>query len=106
MTTQIWNTGDIPVFTIGDRLRKARERCGLSQSEFASEIDVSPRSISNYESEAVQPKKIVLKAWALRTGVPLEWLETGHAPSGNDSGDDASMVKIHFLTVPTLDAVA
>lgn len=106
MTTQIWNTGDIPVFTIGDRLRKARERVGLSQSDFAAEIDVSPRSVSNYESEAVTPKKIVLKAWALRTGVPLEWIETGEVPNNGDGGDGASMVNYYYLPKPRLLAVA
>lgn len=33
--------GIIPVFTIGDRLRKAREFAGLEQSELANAIDVS-----------------------------------------------------------------
>ena len=84
MTTQIWNTGDIPVFTIGDRLRKARELTGLSQGDFAAEIDISPRSVSNYESEAVAPKRLVLKAWAMRTGVPFEWIVNGDINPGND----------------------
>ena len=106
MTTQIWNTGDIPVFTIGDRLRKARERTGLSQGDFAAEIDISPRSVSNYESEAVSPRKLVLKAWALRTGVPLEWIETGVTPENNGGGDGSSMVNIYYLPTPSLELVA
>lgn len=98
--------GIIPEWTMADRLRKAREVSDLDQTELAQRIDVSRQTISNYESGRVAPRKIVLKQWALATGVPLEWIETGHAPTGNDDGNDASMVKIHFLTVPTLDAVA
>lgn len=99
--------GDIPVFTIGDRLRKSRERIGLKQADFAAEIDISARSVHNYENETVSPRRIVLKAWALRTGVPLEWLETGNIPADNNGGDgDEGMVNIYFLPKPTLDLVA
>ena len=36
MTTQ--TAGGIPQFTVGDRLRKARETTGLNLQEFADEI--------------------------------------------------------------------
>ncbi|MFD2840113.1 helix-turn-helix domain-containing protein [Populibacterium corticicola] len=78
--------GKIPQFTMGDRLRKAREQAGLESSEFADEIGVSRNTITNYERDKVAPRKIVLKAWALRTGVPIQWLETGIAPSPNPDG--------------------
>ena len=66
-----------PRFTIADRLRKARESAGLEQGQLAADIDVSRSTIGNYESARVTPRRIVLRAWALRTGVPLEWLERG-----------------------------
>ena len=81
------------MWTLEDRLRKAREVTGLGQSEFAAEIDVSRRTVGNYESGSVAPRRIVLKAWALRSGVPLEWLETGSVTheSPSPGGDGLSV---------------
>jgi transcriptional regulator with XRE-family HTH domain len=75
--------GAIPQWTTGDRLRKAREQTGLGRSDFADELGVSRNTVMNYESGRTQRHaRIVLRAWALRTGVPFEWLRTGDAPPG------------------------
>jgi len=67
----------------------ARTSAGFRVPEFAELIGVSPKTINNAESEtsrhAVRP--IVLNAWAMATGVPRQWLETGIAPTENDGGD-------------------
>lgn len=78
----------IPEFSVRDRLRKARELTGLDRQDFAAEIDVSRNTVTNYEMGHTTPKRLVLKAWALRTGVPLVWLETGIAPADDGGGDD------------------
>lgn len=80
----------IPQFNLADRLRKAREITGLDQAEFADELGVSRGTVSNNERGTVAPRQIVLKAWALRTGVPLKWLETGEAPGATGPGGGAS----------------
>ena len=72
----------IPQFTMSDRLRKARELTGLDKGQFADELGVSRNSVANAEAGHSQPRRITLRAWALRTGVPLEWLETGKTPAG------------------------
>lgn len=97
MATPMSPEWSVPEFTIADRLRKARERTGLDQAPFAAEIDVSKGTVSNYESDRYthQRKRIVLRAWALRTGVPLHWIETGDAPPTPDddpgiSGESSS----------------
>lgn len=90
MTTDASAAGFIPEFTMGDRLRKARQHTGLEQEEFANDLGISRGTIRNYELDRVAPRKIVLKAWALRTGVPLEWLQTGESPrQGDPDGGDA-----------------
>ena len=66
--------GVAPTWTLGDHLRKARETRGLSQSELAALIDVSRRSISTYESDEAVPRRPQLIAWAMATGVSLDWL--------------------------------
>ncbi|MEV4902390.1 helix-turn-helix transcriptional regulator [Citricoccus sp. NPDC055426] len=76
----------IPHFDLTDRLRKAREVTGLGQREFAEEIGISLKSVTNYENGHTAPRQIVMKAWALRTGVPLEWLQTGEYPMDNGPG--------------------
>ncbi len=79
MTTQTHDV--VPQWTISDRLRKARENAGFDQGELARRMDVSRRTVSTYETGNA-PKRLVLRAWALATGVSLTWIETGQAPSG------------------------
>jgi transcriptional regulator with XRE-family HTH domain len=67
----------IPEWTMGDRLRKAREDAGYSQTEMADALGVSRSTISNAELGIRTPLRITLRAWAAETGVPVEWLETG-----------------------------
>lgn len=88
-------TGNVPQWTITDRLRKARELTGLDQGEFASDIGASRGTVSNYERGSKSHKRSVLMTWAMRSGVPLEWLLTGQAtpdapaPMENTRGYDA-----------------
>ena len=79
--------GVIPAWTTGDRLRKARELAGMGQQEMADEIGISRRSVSAYEGGGSIPKRPVLLSWALRTGVPLEWLRSGTAETPRPGGD-------------------
>jgi transcriptional regulator with XRE-family HTH domain len=82
----------VPQWTMGDRLRKAREEAGLSQVELAIQIGVARNTIGNHELGvgARGPQRVVLNAWAAATGVPVEWLETGRAPSDPGSGGQPS----------------
>lgn len=86
--------GIIPEWTICDRLRKARETTGLDQAQFAKRIDISRSTVGNYEAGRVAPRRIVLKQWALATGVNVEWLETGVAP--HNEPDDGGMVNLCY----------
>lgn len=63
-----------PMWTLGDRLRKARESAGLSAGELAAELDVHRNTISGYENDRHTPSRIVLRYIAMRCGVPLGWL--------------------------------
>lgn len=75
----------IPTFTTGDRLRKARQLTGLEQAEFADELGISRGTVRNYELDHVVPRKIVLRAWAMRTGVPVQWLVNGETPDPHEA---------------------
>jgi transcriptional regulator with XRE-family HTH domain len=66
----------VPTWTLGDRLRKAREFAGMEQDELARRIGISRGTVSNYElGRGVRPPKVVvLRAWAQECGVPYSWL--------------------------------
>ncbi|WP_328664032.1 hypothetical protein [Nocardia salmonicida] len=51
-------------------------------------IGVGSATVQRAEQDSVTPKRAVVMAWAMATGVDLVWLETGNAPSPN--GDGAS----------------
>ena len=74
--------GHAPEWTLTDRLRKAREYRGLSQAELADLTGVSARSVFNYEAGRTTPRRPQLIAWALATGVCLDWLENDVRPKG------------------------
>lgn len=67
-------------FGLGDRLSKSLHVAGISTTEMAHELEMSRATISNYLNGHTKPKRLYLKMWALKTGVPLEWLETGTFP--------------------------
>ena len=74
----------IPEWSRGDRFRKAREARGYKQNQFAELIGASARTVGKYENDEVEPRKIMVNAWALATGVPSSWLLYGVVPSRPD----------------------
>lgn len=83
-------------FGFGDRLAKSLEASDTSNNEMAAYLGKSRTTISNWIHGRAPISRGDLVAWALKTGVPLEWLETGHFPEdktprriragGNNSG--------------------
>lgn len=80
MTQTFGETGTIPEWTVGDRLRKAREMTGLDQRQFAMHTGLSRGTVNNYEGGKVEPRRPSLILWAMATGVPVTWIETGCTP--------------------------
>ena len=72
--TEATHPATVPQWTLGDRMRKARETAGLKQTDMAEDLGIGRSSIINYESGRAQPPRPVLVAWALRCAVPYEWL--------------------------------
>lgn len=65
---------DDPVFTLGDRLAKARSLAGLTQGDMAARLFVSRTSVNNWERGHTHPAPRKVAAWAAITGVRVEWL--------------------------------
>lgn len=93
-----WN--GVPQWTLGDRLRKARTRTGMTVAEFAETIGVSSRTINSAENDERAVRKITMNAWSLATGVPIEWLETGRATEGGDNTDPGNGVSVDTCEYP------
>lgn len=79
MTTQA-DFGTIPDWTLGDRMAKALKSQRISVQDMAEYMGISRNTITNWTHDKSRPTRGDLRLWAMRTGVPLEWLETGTAP--------------------------
>lgn len=73
----------IPTFTMGDRLRKAREHAGIGSQEMADHLLVSRNTITRYESDASRITDVKIRRWAEVTAVPVAWLLAGEETSGD-----------------------
>ena len=67
-------SGFVPEWSLQDRMRKARESAGLDQTQIGEQIGVSRVSVSSWECGRIEPKPVILMAWAMATGVDLDWL--------------------------------
>lgn len=106
----IQGSWSIPEFTAGDRFRKAREITGQTQREFAATLGIDKNTVGAYETGAtVRHRKIVVNAWALATGVPVEWLLHGTIPmtspdGGGTHAGDTTMGR-HLRPAPTAPVI-
>lgn len=107
MTTQT-SAEHIPVWTLGDRFRKAREDEGLTQQELADALGIDRNTVSAYETnQRVRPSKLYVRAWAQECHVPEEWLRTGRAPAGPDGPNRITgRYRRVGVTLPGLDLAA
>jgi len=71
----------VPEWTLGDRLRSALRHADLSVADMAADLDVSLATIGRWLNDRGPVKRSILRLWAMTTGVSLEWLETGQAPT-------------------------
>lgn len=101
--------GTVPEWTVGDRLRKARETTGLDRAEFAAQLGVSRNTVTNYEHNRVAQRIVVLRSWAIRCEVPLVWLVNGTEPApgdGSEVGPVGFEPTTYGLVVPTFGVAA
>ncbi len=72
---------NLPMWTLGDRLRKARYHRGITSSgDMAKRLGVHRNSVINYESDRITPPLDVVIRYARITTVPLEWFLDGYDP--------------------------
>ncbi len=66
----------VPMWTLGDRLAKARRHAGLNQEQMAQRLNVTASALSAWESDRNQPRELLAVAtrWAEVTGVDSAWI--------------------------------
>lgn len=72
-------------FDLADRLRKSLRVADVSVQEMADYLEVNRNTVGRWLGGGGEPKGLYIRMWALRTGVPLEWLTTGDIKQENPS---------------------
>ncbi len=81
----IQTAGLIPEWTLGWRMQRALAHGDLSVQQMADTLGVSRSTISRWlHDDGRPPRAAFISQWALATGVPRKWLETGETPTGGD----------------------
>lgn len=78
---------DLLRFSQGDRLRKSLQLADITSQEMADYLEVSRNTVSRWINDEREPNRSFVRLWALRTGVPLEWIETGEVKDETPSPD-------------------
>lgn len=79
----------VPQWDLGDRLAKALKVADLSAQDIADYLEVHRNTVSSWmNNRGKPPGRPILIAWALRTGVPFEWLKDGLVGATNGNGPD------------------
>ncbi len=84
---------NVPVWTVGDRMRKARREAGLERKAIAEYLGVTPSAVSRFELRKNAPRLGTLRLWAQRCDVPLQWLIYGEIPPGPKARSEGSKSK-------------
>lgn len=87
MQTLTATSANVPVWTIGDRLAKARREAGIkSAKQMALLVGVDEKTIRNWENGTTRATHTACTTYAKITGYPVEWIE-----GPNFGGDDHAM---------------
>lgn len=92
----------VPEWDMADRLAKSLRVSRLSSMEMAEYLEVHRNTISAWLHGRSEPKRPQLIAWALRTGLPYDWIKDGTVPDsggpdGDPQGTGASTRQIEFM---------
>lgn len=67
-------------------MKIALEHAGVGVQEMADYLGVTRGTVGKWINGHISPSRQSVMLWALRTGVPLAWLETGETPTGGPGG--------------------
>ncbi len=93
----------MPQWDLADRMRKALREAGLGVQQMATYLDVDRSTVSTWINGRITPSTQTQRLWALRCGVPYEWL-IGDAPTGPRPGGGSDVPNTPTLTSVDADA--
>jgi Helix-turn-helix len=64
----------VPEWDLADRMRKALRISGMDVQEMADYLGVARNTVSTWINGRNRPSRPTLRLWAIRCGVPYEWL--------------------------------
>ena len=74
------------MWDLADRMRKALRVADVAVIDMADYLGVTRGTVSTWINGRIAPSRQTLRLWALRTGVPFEWLETGQLNDQTNEG--------------------
>jgi transcriptional regulator with XRE-family HTH domain len=98
-------TSVVPEWTVGDRIRKARETLGLTREDLvkkAKKEEFSVRIIGNYECGITRPKDYIVERLSELLPMDYEWLLNGKTPVGPSDPDGG--IPNNVIRLPGLDS--
>jgi transcriptional regulator with XRE-family HTH domain len=84
MTQRVHDDDTVPMWTLGDRLRKARRSSGIGTSAMAAQLGCHRNSVLGWETDRVVPPLGVVVRWARATHVPLSWFVEDFDPASTN----------------------
>lgn len=74
-------------FDLADRMRKTLRISGVTVGDMAEYLGVSRNTVGNWINGHIKPSIQTQRLWAIRTGVPFTWLQTGEEPGAGPDGE-------------------
>ena len=84
-------------FDQADRLRRSLRISNVSVGDMAEYLGITRETCSRYINGRSETPLQTLRLWAMRTGVPFEWLQDGKNPHPDKDPNGG-------LTLPRLDS--
>lgn len=84
------NPVHVPKWDMADRMRKSLRDAGIGVQDMADYLEISRNTVGNYINGHTPPPGPVLRLWAMRCGVPYEWLRLGGDPLDSPRGGGAT----------------
>lgn len=92
-------------FDMADRLRRALRVSDTSVNDMADYLQVSRNTVTAWINGRNIPRRRDLAAFAMRTGFPITWLETGDAsPDGPGGNEERPRSGVQGRSLPGLDS--
>lgn len=97
MSTSTAERQSIPQWDLADRMAKALRESRMSVQQMADYLEVHRNTVSAWLHGRTPPSSQTVRLWALRTGVPYDWVRDGAGPdeTGPD-GDGGGAVESHL----------